>query len=736
MPRLPENVNAQETGYDIGAGLQNVAQVVTKVHQDALNQARQTQMQEADNALTSLSTDLTHNPQTGAFTLQGKNAFGLTDKFLPQFDKNAETILDGVADPRVKAAVAARIQQHRAMLTEQLNTYEIHQHQQYGVDTSKAGIDVATKAYALNYNHPDVLAARREDALVAVGNLASQQGWSADKTAEVRQDVLQNMHSAAVSAMLADGKTDLAKTYLETIPRDELDPQSRRQLNDQMTSAWAKSSAAMIVDQYRQHGVQAGARALTSIDDRTDMTPDQKDAIRQNVEHGLSLWHQEQAQKFSGAIEALHQHIASGQVSQADVDTAWGLYRNGVMSPEQTGATVGALTKALTKGAADDAGIKMVDAAVRSKTPLDPADKDIKENVSAYLTKITDGITPLSPQYNTLAAEVAAKTGVIPATAIAVSRTALVSGTPQQAAAAADLIARLAEASPRGIQYAVDDKRTAAMADTINTIVKAGGDPMQAVEIARERDKESDGKQKALEQRWSQIKLSTGIQPSEAWLRGDLAKNPAFKPGFFKGVPDDINRSGRLDPQIVGEFENLTREYFDHTGGDLEQSRRLASRDIQQTWGVTQVNGKRELIKYPPELTTGLSAEEIRAHLADEINANPGATRLDPITGKRSIVPLDPKDVRLVETPETGRTRGQVWALGVPGPYGSRDLLRNPDGSPVPFVLPDPSKTLTKQRDAEAAAGMARARAEQKARMEREGFRDLPNDGEMYGLDH
>src|SRR6185437_15540646 len=155
-----------------------------------------------------------------------------------------------------------------------------------------------------------------------------------------------------------------------------------------------------------------------------------------------------------------------------------------------------------------------------------------------------------------------------------------------------------------------------------------------------------------------------------------LTEDPAFRGAGIRhvlglrppGVPTDAT-----DPKVMnalmGEFDSLTHQYFNKTGGNLQQAQQLAIADLKGPWGISEVNGKRELMKYAPEhMVPGLTAEMIRDDL--RVHGHP--------------------DAHLTEDPQyTARSGGTVWQLTEPDQFGMYEPVRNDKNQPQLYTLPD-----------------------------------------------
>src|ERR1700676_234796 len=107
---------------------------------------------------------------------------------------------------------------------------------------------------------------------------------------------------------------------------------------------------------------------------------------------------------------------------------------------------------------------------------------------------------------------------------------------------------------------------------------------------------------------------------------------------------------------MQGEFDQLSQSYYKQTNGNLQQARQLAAQDLKRTWGVSEVNGQREIMQYAPEaMFPGLSAGVVRDDLAKTVADNAD-----------TFQKADPSKIRLTATDRTARTGGTDWALSVP----------------------------------------------------------------------
>lgn len=670
-PRLPESVPEGVFGGEIGHAIEGAGSIAEQHFNQIQDQARQTQLTDAHNQLQTLSLQLTHDPNTGAFTKQGKNAFGLNQQYLPQFDTQAAQIIGNVPDPKARQAAQLAAGQVRNHLSEQLDSHELSQHAEYNANTAKASVGIAQQTAAANYNHPDIIATNLDHVDASLENLSKQQGWSPEALEEAKYNAHVQLHEGVLTNQLADNQIGMAKAYLDSV-RHELKPAEIKQAETAIKGGEVKATADPIAAAYAA-STSSGEAALAKLP-QSGLDQEQQAKVVQQVEQQRSALTYQRAQQYDKQLTALHTALASGNLpadwrSQTDM-----LYSRGALNQEQHISMLDTGVRAEKKDTADDEAFSYANDAFQKGTPLDPKSKGDTGSVGVLFDRMTKGQAPGSPSYVNTAESIAAKTGVVPASAVSFARANLVSGEPQAAAQSAEMLDRLQRINPRAYSYAVSDPETKAMAHTISVATQAGTDPVTAVTMARENAERSKSQQTMLDAQWNkQFPSGPGSQArretmDDAAIQAGLKDDPAYRgPGaFFRAdVPTPPTA-------MAAEFNDLTREYFNHTGGNLAQAHQLALNDLKSTWGVSEVNGQRELMKYAPErMVPGLTADEVKTDIA--ASGHPAA--------------------RIAESAETGPSGGKVWNLTAKDEFGAYDVVRDKNGLPMRYQLPDPKES-------------------------------------------
>jgi len=586
-----------------------------------------------------------------------------TADILDKFDKDASAAVeDAPAGPGRKFVNEAMLRLRNEVQARALS-YETVARTQHDNFTMQQSNDAASNELTL---HPEVFTQRLAERRALIGQMAmsgnAKEEWQARTQQELATAAAQGLIKQDPLAAMQDLQSDSPKNLAIA----SLDPKARQALLTEAKGQYVTQKAASIVDTYRTGGAQAGTAALAGIDKDTTIPPELRDDVRRGVNQGVNQLREDSQQQNVGSITALHERLAKGEATDADRAVAWGLYHRNALSPMELSSTLAGIDRSLVQAAGNSVTQASILDAYTNQKPLDPKDKDVQKAVGDFFTAQTKGVEPGTAQYSNYAAAIAGRTGVVPEPAMAWARATLDSGDPKSAAAAADMVSKLHERNPRALGYADDDKRITAMADTVNTMVRAGTDPNTAVTIARQNiDKAED---KGLERKWTEIKADKS-QPSA--LADRLKSDDAFKPHFYSGLPD-------VPIQMQADYDAATKEYFNYTNGNIKQARDLAAKDIKRVWGVSEVNGQREIMAYPPEqMFPGLTPQVIREDLANSVKDSPAFKE-----GQKAA------DIRLIPTDHTARTGGLEWALGQKDEFGAYDIVRDSRGAPITYRLP------------------------------------------------
>lgn len=631
--------------YAIGSGIEDVGSTLAAIqHQEGVQWVNRALPAMQEGALADQE-ELKKSAPAGAD--------GYTKTVMDAFQQRADAALAAAPDRQSKQFMQEAVDRLHLETFARATSYEATQRVQFQDQTNQSARDSAGNELLL---HPEVFSQR----LAERNALVDQQAASGTYKAEQKQKNQEQLAIAATQGLIKSNPMDVITQLKSDSPTNlaiaALDPKQRINALTLAQGAYVDQKAAAITDVFRTGGAQAGQAALNAIDKDPSIPADLRDDVRSRANTGVGQLREEAQRQYAPQITALHESLANGTATDSDRATIMGLVSKNAIGAAEAGSLLGTIDRQQTKDAGDEVWRLSVHDAIQNGTPLDPSRKVVKDAVGTYFQNQTGGTSPGSAPYANLAASIAERTGVVPEPAMSWARASLTSGDPKTAASAASLIGMLQEHNPRALEYADDDKRITAMASTINEAVRSGADPIAAVNQARDRANIPQAEEKRLHDMWAKLRLD---QTQASSLINRVKDNLA--PGLFDSMPP-------IPAAMQGEYDKATQRYFDLTGGNAPQARDLAARDIQNIWGLTTINGQREIMPYAPErMFPGLDPQLVRNDMAEAAGT---------------------PDPHLIYIDQTARTGGVTWALGVKDKDGAYDIVRDDRGNPRLYNLP------------------------------------------------
>lgn len=446
--------------------------------------------------------------------------------------------------------------------------------------------------------------------------------------------------------------------------------------------------------------VEEGDAALARMMADPNMDSKLKVDIERKYADQRHLLEFERARTHTPESNALAQELAAGGYGAAVEDQARTLYRAGATSPDEFRSQMAASTRNQLTAADTNANVAAVQNAIATNTGLDPKNAGQVKAVDDYFKAAVAqaGETPGSERWINAAATLIGHLNVLPPSAESWVRIGLMSGDPAQASVAAAAYKRFHDANPAAAMFESDPK-IHALAETLNANLSAGMPPSSAYTLATTTVNAPPALKEVYDQNYRKGEF---VKTNGDWLRNNvLGKSTQMRGGgLFSNTPT-------VPPQLQADFERAAQQYYQMTGGDIDSARKLAGEAVVRggLWGVSEVNGKREIMKYAPEATSGLRTADVRTAIAEFVK---GVAVPSP-DGHGTTMPLDPQTVSLIASPDTDRTHGQVWNLGIHDEYGAPDVLRGPTGRPAVFTLPNPAAAFQATQAAAKAKALADA---------------------------
>jgi hypothetical protein len=328
---------------------------------------------------------------------------------------------------------------------------------------------------------------------------------------------------------------------------------------------------------------------------------------------------------------------------------------------------------------------RVMEALAGMRGPLDPrkGGEDRKQVNRFYDANVAPSLAESGASMDQVAAakaDFAWRTGMVPDVVQGEIRGAFRAGNAEQAREAANLLGLLEIHEPALLHDFAE--RDIALGKHISQLTQYGVAPDRALEMARTAQTQSQAQRNELLSQYS----TGGFTAENAERLVDLSGSDPWGP--FGDTP--------LSNQMVGEFEDLTREMFMLTG-DIDVARSAAWAVLSRSWAKTEVNGAVQWMKYAPEryYAPGVDPAWIREQLVEELGP---FTTSDP----------KPEDLQLVPSRFTARTAGSgrpVYAVLLRDAEGRFAPVLDADNQAIDTYRPDYETSPAAQREREYLSG-------------------------------
>lgn len=270
-------------------------------------------------------------------------------------------------------------------------------------------------------------------------------------------------------------------------------------------------------------------------------------------------------------------------------------------------STQTALIKELQRQRADQIAVQETIAALNDDTTKwDPYDNGSRKDVNQAYESVLGDDDPLSVQGQTLAGEIAVKTGFLPQRSFNAIRAAVNGTDPQALASAMEFTNQVVSRVPNAI--GIYDGRT----DVLNALAdyqfKSGfmDAATAAGQMIEERSPDAVAKRKNL---------------SDAAKTAAKNLKPSDITEFFGSRGSDVDLS---DPTVQGsvmdEYERLFKDAYVETGdASLAKNRALTS--LSTVYGGDEVTGSNRMMKFPPQKFYPMDPKDMRAQIEQEVSA-------------------------------------------------------------------------------------------------------------------
>lgn len=210
-PKLREDapLEAFGGGLEQSFALKAMKDFASKIKSDADHVA----VLEAEKRLNDFETKFLYDLNDGAFVKQGKNAFDLPNSLNEQFQKEYDSISEGLTSVSQQQKFDERSMQRKHYLDKAIRNHVATEIQKYDEETTKSYIDSEKNAAILNYQDPTRIQAAATNIANEVQKQGERHGLPPEMVTLKQQNLISEMHTGVVSRMIDNGDDLRAEDY-------------------------------------------------------------------------------------------------------------------------------------------------------------------------------------------------------------------------------------------------------------------------------------------------------------------------------------------------------------------------------------------------------------------------------------------------------------------------------------------------------------------------------------------
>lgn len=258
---------------------------------------------------------LIHDPQTGARSRKGRDALGLADQYLPQFDAEAKALRDSVANPMVRQGFEELIAGRRTRLAEGLATYSAGEAEKYYDTESKAQLESFVNLAVANAGDAKAVDEALGRVRWHIGEWAASKGLGDEARKLAIADAESKVYRGQIEALVASGRYTQASEVFTRVGSG-MTATDRAAVDGAVRTGMVRSESRRLADEIigRGGGVTAWRSAVKGIED-----PDVRAQVKDYVDEEWSDREAVRQQAERDAVNAAGDFIDRGEEVPANV---------------------------------------------------------------------------------------------------------------------------------------------------------------------------------------------------------------------------------------------------------------------------------------------------------------------------------------------------------------------------------------------------------------------------------
>lgn len=224
-----ETFGGGQSAENVSRAAQGLIQNAIAIEDKARREANDIAVYEADKQASDLETRLLYDRENGAMNKKGKDALGLPDSVLPEFDKNIEQIVEGLANDEQRDLFKRLVLSRRSGINKQISRHIAREGQKYDSAVTDSYIANERNAALENFHDEERINIAINRQRAAILDHADRNGLPAEWKKLKLGEIQSKTHSGVISRIIDGGDDIKAKNYYEKY-KDQIDGNDRVKL--------------------------------------------------------------------------------------------------------------------------------------------------------------------------------------------------------------------------------------------------------------------------------------------------------------------------------------------------------------------------------------------------------------------------------------------------------------------------------------------------------------------------
>lgn len=210
-----ESFGGGESSAQVSEAARQVLNTGFKMAADEKQKADQVRVTEATDQTLQLKNRMFWDPKNGVMSKKGKDAFGASETYLAEFDKQSAEIENSLSNSAQKAAYAEVKRRNRLELQTEIEKYSFLEGQKYQGEVAEAGLISHRDDAVLNYAQPGKVQSSIENQKTIIAQQAIREGRSPEWVKLKTEEASSKTHSSVIQRMLSTGNDQMADKYFQ-----------------------------------------------------------------------------------------------------------------------------------------------------------------------------------------------------------------------------------------------------------------------------------------------------------------------------------------------------------------------------------------------------------------------------------------------------------------------------------------------------------------------------------------